>query len=178
MLAQGRALAAGRGIDNVEFRRADVEQLPFADASFDLVTSRLSAHHWPHPQAALRGFRRVLRPGGRLLLGDTVSYDDFTLDTHLQAVELLRDGSHVRDHTLGEWLTLLEDAGFEAEIVYTWDIAIDFASWIARMSTPAPAAAQIRALLAGAPAEVKQTFAVQPDASFTLRAALLHATRG
>lgn len=49
MLAQGRQLAAERGLSNVEFRLGDVEKLPFAAAQFDLVVSRYSAHHWPHP---------------------------------------------------------------------------------------------------------------------------------
>jgi len=67
MLAQGQRLAQERGQDNITFEVGDVEALTFAAASFDLVASRYSAHHWPHPQQALREFRRVLRPGGRLL---------------------------------------------------------------------------------------------------------------
>src|SRR5689334_348727 len=64
MLAQGRKLARDRGIANITFQRGDVERLPFPDSSFDLVTSRYSAHHYPHPQVALSEFARVLRPGG------------------------------------------------------------------------------------------------------------------
>lgn len=173
MLDQGRTLAAARAVTNVEFRRADVEDLPFPDGAFDLVTTRYSAHHWPHPVAALREFRRVLRPGGQLLLGDVVSFDDPTLDTHFQAVELLRDPSHVRDHTLGEWLMLLETAGFRAEVAHTWEIHIEFASWIQRMATPAPSAAMIQTILAHAPTEVRAALRVEPDSSFTMQAALL-----
>ncbi|RIK46142.1 MAG: SAM-dependent methyltransferase, partial [Chloroflexi bacterium] len=147
--------------------------LPFPDGSFDLVTTRYSAHHWPRPVTALREFRRVLRPGGRLLLGDVVSFDDPTLDTHFQAIELLRDPSHVRDHTIAEWLTLLETAGFRAEVAHTWEIHIDFAAWIARMATPAPSAAMIRTLLANAPAEVRAALRVEPDSSFYMQCALL-----
>lgn len=177
MLAQGQQLASERGITNVTFRLGDVEQLPFADDSFDLVTSRYSAHHWPHPAAALREFRRVLRPNGQLLLGDIVSFDDYTIDTHFQAIELLRDASHVRDHTLGQWLTLLEGAGFEVETAYTWEVYIDFASWVERMATPAPAVAMIRTILANAPVEVRNALKVQPDGSFTMQAALLRGVR-
>jgi SAM-dependent methyltransferase len=173
MLAQGRKLASERGITNIGFRRGDVERLPFADGSFDVVTTRYSAHHWPHPVNALREFRRVLRPSGRLLVDDIVSWDDFILDTHLQSIELLRDPSHVRDHTLKQWIDMLDEAGFESELAHTWEVAIDFAAWIQRINTPAQHAAMIRTLLAEAPAEVKSAFKVQPDGSFTIQGALL-----
>lgn len=52
------------------FVRADSEHLPFADASFDAVTCSNSFHHYPHQAACVREMRRVLRPGGRLMLID------------------------------------------------------------------------------------------------------------
>ncbi|MBV9279671.1 MAG: class I SAM-dependent methyltransferase, partial [Chloroflexi bacterium] len=53
MLDQGRRLAAERGLGNVRFVRGDAERLDYPDASFDVVTSRYSAHHFPHPARAL-----------------------------------------------------------------------------------------------------------------------------
>ena len=49
---------------------ADSEHLPFADASFDVVTCSNSFHHYPHQQAVVNEMRRVLRPHGRLILID------------------------------------------------------------------------------------------------------------
>src|SRR6478672_6723678 len=46
MLTQASRLATERSIGNVRFARADVNDLPFPNASFDVVTSRLSAHHY------------------------------------------------------------------------------------------------------------------------------------
>jgi len=74
MLAQVERLASERGLNNVETRQGDVEALPFEDASFDLVVTRYSAHHWPNPAAALREFRRVVKPGGRVLVSDIVAH--------------------------------------------------------------------------------------------------------
>jgi ubiquinone/menaquinone biosynthesis C-methylase UbiE len=176
MLAQGEQGAQARGLHNLEFRQADVESLPFAAGSFDLVVSRYSAHHWPHPPRALDEFRRLLRPGGRLLLSDIVSYDDFTADTHLQALEILRDRSHVRDHTAGAWLQMLAQTGFAAEVVFTWQLRLDFASWVQRIATPPDDVAAIRRLLDHAPAEVRACLRVEPDHSFTLQGALIKAT--
>ena len=52
----------------LRFRVADAEQLPFEDASFDLVHSKDSLHHLDHPAGALAQYRRVLKPGGSALI--------------------------------------------------------------------------------------------------------------
>jgi ubiquinone/menaquinone biosynthesis C-methylase UbiE len=87
--------AAARGISNITTMQAGAEALPFADADFDVVASRFSAHHWQDMPAGLRQARRVLAASGRAIFIDTIAPKDPVLDTHLQAVELLRDASHV-----------------------------------------------------------------------------------
>ncbi|BBH17621.1 hypothetical protein Back2_19080 [Nocardioides baekrokdamisoli] len=64
----GRA-AQERGIaDQVELREADVENLPFIDATFDVAMSLTGLHCFPDPHLALREIVRVLKPGGTLIL--------------------------------------------------------------------------------------------------------------
>lgn len=60
-------VAAERGL---HYTAGDSEHLPFADGTFDVVTCSNSFHHYPHQQEVIREFRRVLRPGGRLMLID------------------------------------------------------------------------------------------------------------
>jgi ubiquinone/menaquinone biosynthesis C-methylase UbiE len=56
--------------DRISFRKGDAVQIPFPDASLDLVTSTLSLHHWSEPIAVLDELARVLRPGGAFLILD------------------------------------------------------------------------------------------------------------
>src|SRR5258707_6760517 len=72
MLAIARQRAAGLGRD-VDLREGDAEHLPFDDASFDTVVCALSLCTIPSPVAAVGEMRRVLGPGGRLLLLDHIS---------------------------------------------------------------------------------------------------------
>jgi SAM-dependent methyltransferase len=174
MLGQVQKLAMEKGLANVETRLGDVEHLPFEDNSFDRVVSRYSAHHWPHPRQALAEFRRVLRPGGQVLLADVVGFDDPTCDTFLNAVELLRDPSHVRDFTPNEWLIFFDSAALAAQIAYRWDLYIDFDSWVQRMATPELNVAMLRSLLAGASAEVREAMQISGH-NFHFRCAVVRA---
>ena len=177
MLAQGRKLARQQERANITFQRGDVEKLAFDDSSFDLVTSRYSAHHYPHPLAALREFARVLKPGGSLLLVDVVAPDEPAQDTFLNAIELLRDPSHVRDHTVEQWLRMLATAGFTAEALGHWPLRLEFESWVARMNTPFLAITQIRTLIEGAPREVRAGLAIDEGYSFSVPTALIRGQR-
>lgn len=64
MLARARAEARRRGLRQIEFVQADVEALPFGDASFDLCITYTGLHCFPDPAAAVGELARVLRPGG------------------------------------------------------------------------------------------------------------------
>ena len=136
MLAAVTAEAARRGLGNIETCEAVAEALPFDDQSFDLALCRFSAHHWRDLDAGLAEARRVTKTGGYGVFVDVVAPADPLLDTHLQAVELLRDPSHVRDYRLDEWLAALGRAGFEATGVATHRLPMVFDDWTARMATP------------------------------------------
>ncbi|WP_049927928.1 methyltransferase domain-containing protein [Halopiger goleimassiliensis] len=58
----------GKRAPPVHFHRGDAERLPFATDSFDVVWSSGSIEYWPNPILALREFRRVLKPGGQVLV--------------------------------------------------------------------------------------------------------------
>jgi ubiquinone/menaquinone biosynthesis C-methylase UbiE len=160
MLAEGRRLARERGIGNVDFRLGDVEQLTLPDASFEVVTSRFSAHHYPAPERALAEVVRVLRPGGSFLLVDSVAPEAHGCDSFLNAIEVLRDLSHVRDHRVSEWEAMFAAAGLTPVVHQRWGLELDFDSWVERIGTPDPEISALRRLMDRSPAEVREALAI------------------
>jgi SAM-dependent methyltransferase len=179
MLAQTRAGAAERDLGNLEARLGDAEALPFDDGSFDVVTSRLAAHHFPHAERFVGEAFRVLAPGGRLLLSDSISPEDDAQDTYGNAIEVLRDPSHVRNHRVTQWRSMFEQAGFAtAEQLGCFPCPLDFDVWTQRMSTPEQAREGLRALFAAAPSEVRAAYRLDPaGGSWQLDIAVLRARK-
>lgn len=60
---------------NVEFVRGDLEKIPLANASVDVAAMMLVLHHITEPDAAIAEARRIIRPGGALVLLDMVAHD-------------------------------------------------------------------------------------------------------
>jgi SAM-dependent methyltransferase len=175
MLAAVAATAGSRRLDNIETVQAAVERLPFDDEAFDFLACRFSAHHWHDFEGGLRQARRVLAAGAPAVFIDVYAPGLALLDTHLQAVELLRDTSHVRDYSMAEWLGALGRAGFAIGACRTWRLRMDFPVWIARMRTPEVNARAIRALQTAASEEVRRHFAIEADGSFMLDMAMIEA---
>lgn len=159
--------AKEKGLDNIATRQGYAESLPFEDGSFDVVISRYSAHHWHDVGRALREVNRVLKPGGVVIVMDVMSPGHPVRDIWLQTVEALRDTSHVRNYSSGEWLSLMNDANLIADTVLTDRLPLAFSSWVARMRTPKVLIDAVRLYQQSASAEVQAYFALQQDGSFT-----------
>jgi len=160
--------AGERGCSNIRVQKAAAEALPFKDADFHWVLCRFTGHHWQNLEAGLREAARVLKPGGRAIFIDTTAPADRSLDSHLQAVELLRDPSHVRNYSVAEWIAALERSGVVIDSVTPRSLRLDFPVWIARTNAPLAHAAAIRSLQDGAPAKVRDHFEIGSDGGFTL----------
>ena len=175
MLEVAKETAAAQNLTNVEFQLSGLEDFEAEEASFDRIVSRYSAHHWPDPKKVLRRFRRTIMPNGYLLLCDVMASEVPVLDTFLQAVEILRDPSHVRDHTSLQWQVMCRSAGFKSQIVHRWPLRLEFGPWVERMATVPDRIKALHQLFEGAGADVKSAFDVAAGLFFY--GALWHSAR-
>ncbi|WP_284264326.1 class I SAM-dependent methyltransferase [Gluconobacter japonicus] len=160
--------ASKRELSNIEVRQASAENLPFEDCAFDAVLCRFTAHHWDDFEAGLREARRVLKPGGLAVFVDVTAPEDAVSDSWLQTLELMRDISHVRDYSIGEWVSALGRSGFLVKGLTRSRLRMAFESWVARTQTPAERVDGIHSLQRGAPAVVKDRLGLEEDGSFLL----------
>jgi ubiquinone/menaquinone biosynthesis C-methylase UbiE len=131
MLDMVKLEAAKRGLANIRTTYAKAEQLPFDDASFDLVTCRIAPHHFDSIPEFLTEAHRVLKPDAVLAVVDNVVPPGIVGD-YVNAFERFRDPSHLRAWTMEEWRAAIKDAGFvlgHDEQIYK---KMEFKSWAQR----------------------------------------------
>jgi len=158
MLAEAEKLASARGTANITTAKADAQALPFADASFDLVTCRIAAHHFPDGPRFVAEVWRVLKPGGTFALVDNISPDALSTPGFppdelraaaeaYNAFEKLRDPSHGRCLTTEEWTALITRRGFAVQHVERLPKEMEFDPWVERMGVAPETAAQLESML-------------------------------
>ena len=177
MLDVVAAAAQDRGFTNISTVNGAAERLPFADATFDFVFSRYSAHHWSDLGLALREVRRVLKPGGVAAFVDVLSPGSPLLDTYLQTVEVLRDTSHVRDYSAAEWMRQLSEAGLHVRDSSRQRLRLEYTSWVERMRTPQVLRAAILELQQAMGQEVRDYYEIQADGTFSTDVLVVFAER-
>jgi SAM-dependent methyltransferase len=163
MLAEARRQAEEQGFGNTSFVEGDAEGLPFGSDSFEIITCRVAAHHFPDIPAFCREAARVLKPGGLLLVADNVAPEDDELDRFINTVEKLRDPSHARACRISEWEQLITDAGLRFATGGLFPFTIMLEPWLQRAGVSPDVGAEVRRMLAEAPPHIRDAFGVQAD---------------
>jgi len=140
---------------------ADAERLPFGADSADAVTCRIAAHHFPDPVAFLEEVARVLEPGGTFAFEDNVAPADPALDEFINAVERLRDPTHVRSHTVADWIEWLEAAGFTVETTDVITKTLDYEAWLRNVEASPERRQRVAAAFADPPAAAVEAFEIR-----------------
>ena len=166
---------------NVTFTPAAAEELPFDNASFDIVTCRIAAHHFADPQTFLKESARVLKPGGTFMLVDNVAPTPGELARVMNHIEKVRDPSHVEAYSVATWLNWFSEAHLELVHFTRWETCKDFREWLTRAQTPEPERDVLEAYVLSLPDAYKHYFGVdeQDDTLLSLghEAALFVATK-
>jgi SAM-dependent methyltransferase len=132
-------------VDPAPGMQADVvaraEDLPFADGSFDVVVTRIAAHHFEDIGRAVAEMARV---SNRLVIVEDTLYRS----DQQEEAERLRDPTHVRSYREDEWKELLTGAGLEIERAEQFEKVHVLDEWLARTGCEGAEAARVRELLA------------------------------
>ena len=156
MLETTRRLAAERGLGNVLVQFAEATALPFADASFDLVTCRIAPHHFADVPGFLAEVARVLDPAGRFVLEDSLAPDDPETAAFLEDLEKRRDPTHVHSLSGAEWHAALAGAGLRVTDETVCAKIHEFALWVGRAGVDQAGIAELVAHVLEAPAAVRE----------------------
>jgi ubiquinone/menaquinone biosynthesis C-methylase UbiE len=136
MLVRAEQRCAQAGLKNVRCVPGRAEALPFEDASFDAVVSRSALHHFLEPGVTLREMTRVLKPGGRLVTVDVTASEDESEAALHNALEIMRDPSHVRMLPRSELQKHLEDAGLRVVTCTPWVNRRELGEWLKITNAP------------------------------------------
>jgi SAM-dependent methyltransferase len=120
---------------------ARAEHIPFADGTFDVVVSRIAAHHFESLGEAIG---EMVRVSNRVVVIEDMLYRT----EEEQEAEKLRDPSHVRSLSADEWRDLLVDAGLEIEQTLFFSKTHEMDEWLARTGCTGDDADRVRELLA------------------------------
>ena len=136
MIQQGRQRCGQAGLANAEFILGPAETLPFPSGSFDGVVSRLALHHVSDPAKVVGEMSRVLRSGGRMVLADIVASENPVESELHNAIETLRDPSHVRMMPLSEFVSIAGAADLALLAQKQWDQHRQFEEWVKIANAP------------------------------------------
>lgn len=110
---------------------ADAHALPFGDSSVAAVTCFLVAHYLRNPGRALSEIRRVLEPGGLLILADRVTDAEASIREGRDAIERKRSRGFQRLLASGELRALCEASGFEFLAEESYEKRLPMRDWLA-----------------------------------------------
>jgi hypothetical protein len=131
-----------------------------------LLRCAMHPHHFANVTVAVREMARVAKMGARLVIVDSTSPEDASLDRQWNHLETLRDPSHVRNYQPSEWRAIVASAGlhvFFEEVDFCTENGrpMDFAAWTQRMNTPAAAVEELTQLFRNAAPALVQALRIQ-----------------
>jgi len=178
--AQEHIAEEGR-VDNVVFREADAEDLPFPAGSFTLLTCRIAPHHFADVPQALREFHRVLRRGGRMAIIDTLMPSDPEIAEFFQTMEKMRNPTHIKAFSEDEWQKMIQDSELILQETMIISKTHDFQEWTKTAGLNRTKVQELNKFFMDAPQKIHDYFKIESFAgeveSYTDKKLLIYAKR-
>ena len=136
MLDKARQRCEKAALKNVRYELGNAEKLPFEEESFDCVVTRLTIHHFLDPRRVMNEVARVTRQRGRVVVVDFLSSENEEEAALHNALETLRDPTHVRALSASGMQDLLTASGLRITSAVTWEKRRDYEEWIGITNAP------------------------------------------
>lgn len=172
MLAIVEQLAGQRGLP-AKVLQSYAEAIPLPSSHFDLVLSRLAAHHFTDVRKAVSEMARLARPGGRVAVIDLEGSTDSVNDEFNHRLERLHDPTHVRSYTASQWRDFFEAAGLAVEHLAPRQSekvgGVSLRRWCEIANSGEEAEQALRQLLSEAPTEIREALGItRADGEFMM----------
>jgi ubiquinone/menaquinone biosynthesis C-methylase UbiE len=129
MMEQGKKFIEQAGIENISFKKGIVQDIPFEDETFDIVSSRYAFHHFADPRPVISEMARVCKTGGHVIIVDIIVPDESTA-VESNYYEWLCDQSHTRALHPGEFETYFRLFGLDVVSARTRALENEFIEWM------------------------------------------------
>ncbi|RSD26093.1 class I SAM-dependent methyltransferase [Mesobacillus subterraneus] len=161
MLKEAEKYITSNGHANVSYVQGDAESISFAEESFEVVTCRIAAHHFPHVDRFVGEVFRVLKTGGLFILIDNNAPENDVYDHFYNKIEKMRDRSHFRAYKKSEWISLLENSGFNIKRMYTFEKKFHYDTWCTMMDLPIQEKSELTTYMVAAQKDLKDYFSIE-----------------
>jgi len=154
MLELAEKARAAAGLANVHFRLGEIGVLPLQEASYDIITCHNLLHYASDLHGLLALLRRLLAPGGRLLIDEPLGNDDPVKRATLNAIMLRRDPGITQIWSVGEIEAALDAAGLRIIKRERYSLNRELNDWLSRAAADEATRNSVRSMFeAGADAD-------------------------
>lgn len=150
-----------RKLSNVTTILGDVQSLTYPNSTFDRLTSRIAAHHFPDLEKFIMESARVLKNNGIMVIVDNTAPNSSDLYLFTDGIEKLKDSSHFHLYPETTWRILLSAAGFKLGYFRYYKARHIFSEWAAVANIETDTLREIERQLLNANEKIKSYFQIE-----------------
>lgn len=147
LLAIARQETLEMGITNIEFTHGSALDMPYPDASFDVVSCRAAFHHFSAPETILKEMARVMKSTGQILIADILGNSNAGFAENHDHIEQLCDASHVQCLSSEAFDALFQSVGLQASRTHVGTADYELETWLIHGGPDDATADKIRELM-------------------------------